>query len=53
MTTTTSPSTSAELVRVADPRLTARERKAVAGFLAGHSGPTRAVYTPDLRQYMS
>jgi hypothetical protein len=38
------------LVRYEDP-LDAREREAIAGFLAGYSGNTRVTYTTDLRLF--
>jgi|SRR5215207_1146565 len=38
------------LVRYEDP-LEARERGAIAGFLAGYSGNTRVSYTTDLRLF--
>ena len=49
MTTTTPP---AALMPVA-PVFTNTERLALAGFLAGYSGLTRAAYELDLRQYVS
>src|SRR5436190_21857993 len=48
--TTTTPS--AALIPVA-PVFTNTERLALAGFLAGYSGLTRAAYELDLRQYAS
>ncbi len=48
MTTTTSPSTA---VVPARPVLTDRERRALAGFLAGYTGLTREAYALDLRQF--
>ncbi len=47
---TTSP-TATEVVPVAEPLLSAAERVALAGFLAGYSGLTRDAYALDLRQY--
>src|SRR5262249_17082697 len=47
MTTTT---TSAALAS-AGPVFTELERLALAGFLAGYSGPTREAYALDLRQF--
>jgi site-specific recombinase XerD len=49
MATTTS---SAALVR-AEPVFSDTQRHALAGFLAGYSGLTRAAYELDLRQYAS
>jgi site-specific recombinase XerD len=49
MSTTTVPSTEVEFV---DPAVNARERLALAGFLAGYSGLTRDAYALDLRQFM-
>ena len=49
MTTTIS---SVDLIPVA-PAFTNTERLALAGFLAGYSGLTRAAYELDLRQYAS
>ncbi len=46
--TTTSPSTA---LVPATPVFTNTERLALAGFLAGYSGLTRAAYELDLRQY--
>src|SRR6266516_2416810 len=48
MTTTTSPSTAVDPAR---PVLTDRERRALAGFLAGYTGLTREAYALDLRQF--
>jgi integrase/recombinase XerD len=48
--TTTTPT--AALIPVA-PVFTNTERLALAGFLAGYSGLTRAAYELDLRQYTS
>jgi integrase/recombinase XerD len=47
MATTTS---SAALVPIT-PVFTGAERLALAGFLAGYSGMTRAAYELDLRQF--
>jgi integrase/recombinase XerD len=47
---TKTPSTA--LIPVA-PVFTNTERLALAGFLAGYSGPTREAYELDLRQYAS
>jgi integrase/recombinase XerD len=49
MATTTS---SAALVPIT-PVFTSSERLAIAGFLAGYSGLTRAAYELDLRQFAS
>jgi len=46
--TTTIPSTA---VVPARPLLTDRERRALAGFLAGYTGLTREAYALDLRQF--
>ena len=42
-----------ELVPVVEPMFTDGERAALAGFLAGYTGPTRDACTLDLRQYVS
>jgi site-specific recombinase XerD len=51
MTTTTMSSGSAEPVPIVELLFTDAERAALAGFLAGYTGPTRDAYTLDLRQY--
>ena len=47
---TTAPSTAVILV---EPDVNARERLALAGFLAGYSGLTRDAYALDLRQFLA
>ena len=47
---TTAPSTAVVLV---EPDVNARERLALAGFLAGYSGLTRDSYALDLRQFLA
>jgi len=47
---TTAPSTAVVLV---EPDVNARERLALAGFLAGYSGLTRDAYALDLRQFLA
>jgi hypothetical protein len=50
MTTTATNFTSTALATTV-PVLTAQERLALAGFLAGYAGLTREAYTLDLRQF--
>jgi integrase/recombinase XerD len=49
----TTPSSTSTAVVVAEPVFTNAERLALAGFLAGYAGLTRAAYELDLRQYAS
>jgi integrase/recombinase XerD len=48
MTTSISPSAA---LAVLEPAFSEPERLALAGFLAGYSGPTREAYALDLRQF--
>jgi hypothetical protein len=51
VTTTTSPTSTAIAVAVAEPVFTHNERLALAGFPAGYAGLTREAYALDLRQF--
>lgn len=49
MSTTSTPTSA--VVAIPEPVFTSQERLALAGSLAGYTGPTRDAYALDLRQY--